>query len=232
MENPPAPVTQTSPLLHAAGFRHAFFTRRGGASRPPWDSLNFAVSVGDDAASVQENLRRAARALGVDAARLYMLSQVHGTASRELTGVEDRVRGRARGGRHHPLPHARRRLRRAQRRLRPRARRRSRHRRRRRDPQRVARHRGRRCRRRRRRRARARRLRLVPPTRPGGRHRAPHRGVLLRGGRGRRGFARRAARPRGPLPWSRAAGGRASTSAASSALSSRPPGSRAMGSMT
>src|SRR6185369_7922684 len=77
-------------ILGSAGFRHAFFTRQGGVSRPPWDSLSFAVSVGDDPAAVQENLRRAARALEVDVARLYVLSQVHGTASRILGGDEDR----------------------------------------------------------------------------------------------------------------------------------------------
>src|SRR5262249_11352907 len=54
-----------SPLLGRAGFRHAFFTREGGVSRPPWDTLNFAASTGDDPARVQENLARAARALGV-----------------------------------------------------------------------------------------------------------------------------------------------------------------------
>ena len=95
MENAPAPRFPGIPgmrwslLLQASGFRHAFFTREGGVSRPPWDSLNFAVSVGDDAASVQENLRLAALALGVERGRLYMLSQVHGTASHALTGEED-----------------------------------------------------------------------------------------------------------------------------------------------
>jgi polyphenol oxidase len=77
-------------MLAAAGFRHGFFTREGGVSPPPWDSLNFAASVGDDPARVLENVRRAARALGVDHERLYVLSQVHGTASRALTGAEDR----------------------------------------------------------------------------------------------------------------------------------------------
>lgn len=79
-----------SPLLTGAGFRHAFFTRQGGVSLPPWDTLSFAVSVGDDPAAVRENFARAARWLGVDAARLYVLSQVHGTAARLLTGAEDR----------------------------------------------------------------------------------------------------------------------------------------------
>src|SRR5262249_10164823 len=80
----------TSALLAGAGFRHAFFTRAGGVSPPPWDTLNFAASVGDAPANVLENLRRAARTLGVSVARLYVLSQVHGTASRVLDGSEDR----------------------------------------------------------------------------------------------------------------------------------------------
>lgn len=84
------PVFLESPLLAGAGFRHAFFTRRGGVSLPPWDTLNFAASVGDDPAAVQENLIRAARALGVAEGRLYFLSQVHGVASRALQGDEDR----------------------------------------------------------------------------------------------------------------------------------------------
>ena len=83
------PVPRRSALLDEAGFRHAFFTREGGVSLPPWASLSFAISVGDDPAHVRENLRRAARALGVEADKLYMLSQVHGTASRVLRGDED-----------------------------------------------------------------------------------------------------------------------------------------------
>jgi YfiH family protein len=88
MENPVG--MRTCAALAAAGFRHAFFTRRGGVSRPPWDTLSFAVSVGDDAEHVRENLRRAAAALQVASERLYWLSQVHGTAARALTGTEDR----------------------------------------------------------------------------------------------------------------------------------------------
>lgn len=80
----------TSALLSGAGFRHAFFTRQGGVSQPPWDSLSFAVSVGDRADAVEENVARAARALGVDPRRVYYLSQVHGVAARVLRGDEDR----------------------------------------------------------------------------------------------------------------------------------------------
>ena len=72
-----AEVLQSS-LLRAAGFRHAFFTRRGGVSTGPYESLNFSISVGDDRASVAANFRRAANALDVEEDRLFFLSQVHG----------------------------------------------------------------------------------------------------------------------------------------------------------
>ena len=84
------PTSLASPLLEQAGFSHAFFTRAGGVSRPPWDSLNFAAGTGDDPAAVRENLDRAARILGVPVARLYFLSQVHGVAAQVVAGDEDR----------------------------------------------------------------------------------------------------------------------------------------------
>jgi hypothetical protein len=68
-----------APLLVAAGFRHAFFTRRGGVSPAPFDSLNFAVHVGDDAGLVARNLAIAAQDLGVEPDRILYLQQVHGT---------------------------------------------------------------------------------------------------------------------------------------------------------
>ncbi len=40
------------------GARVWFFTRRGGVSKPPFDSLNVSVKVGDDRAAVTENLSR------------------------------------------------------------------------------------------------------------------------------------------------------------------------------
>jgi len=80
---------RTSELLRAAGFAHGFFTRVGGVSAPPWDTLSFSVAAGDSAEAVRENRARAAHALGVDAARLYYASQVHGTESLVLAGTED-----------------------------------------------------------------------------------------------------------------------------------------------
>ena len=86
--NEARPPALTSALLREKGFSHAFFTRQGGVSLPPWDSLSFVVATGDEPAAVLENRRRAARALGVAVEKLYYLSQVHGTAARLLTGDE------------------------------------------------------------------------------------------------------------------------------------------------
>ncbi|MFO7181415.1 MAG: peptidoglycan editing factor PgeF [Pseudomonadota bacterium] len=84
-----APEALKSPLLERAGFRHAFFTRRGGVSEGPYASLSFSVSVGDHREHVAENLRRAATALGVAPERVYFLSQVHGTACHIADGSEE-----------------------------------------------------------------------------------------------------------------------------------------------
>ncbi|MEZ4301940.1 MAG: peptidoglycan editing factor PgeF [Polyangiaceae bacterium] len=93
-KNTPAPAAReaeavTSPLLIEAGFVHGFFTRRGGASLPPWDSLSFSMAQGDDPVAVMENRRRAARRLGVDERALHYLSQVHGVAARALIESDD-----------------------------------------------------------------------------------------------------------------------------------------------
>ncbi len=74
-----------SPLLRAAGFRHAFFTRRGGVSQAPYESLNFSVSVGDTPERVDQNLALAAAALGVAPDTIFFLSQVHGSGVEEVT---------------------------------------------------------------------------------------------------------------------------------------------------
>jgi polyphenol oxidase len=79
-----------SELLERSGFRHAFFTRRGGVSEGPFRSLNFSSAVGDDIANVAENLELAARALGVPRAWIYFGSQVHGRDAIIVDGSEDR----------------------------------------------------------------------------------------------------------------------------------------------
>lgn len=56
---------------------HGVFTRLGGVSRAPWDSLNLGGTVGDDLAAVRENHRRAYAALGLDEANACTVWQVH-----------------------------------------------------------------------------------------------------------------------------------------------------------
>lgn len=65
-------------LQHHPGLEHAVFTRRGGVSPPPFDSLNLGSTVGDDDANVQANRLRMASALGVSEADTRTTWQVHG----------------------------------------------------------------------------------------------------------------------------------------------------------
>ena len=73
------------------GVAAAFPTREGGVSAPPYDSLNLSLSVDDELANVLENRRRLCAAVGLDAGRLVIPGQVHGTA---LVWVGDEEAGR------------------------------------------------------------------------------------------------------------------------------------------
>lgn len=59
-----------------AGFRHGFFTRRGGVSQGAYSTLNCGLRSEDDPNHVAENRDRARLAIG--AAELRALRQVHG----------------------------------------------------------------------------------------------------------------------------------------------------------
>lgn len=59
------------------GVQAAFTLRSGGTSRPPWDSLNLGVHVGDDLLAVQRNRERLRAALDLPA-EPHWLDQVHG----------------------------------------------------------------------------------------------------------------------------------------------------------
>jgi polyphenol oxidase len=78
-----------SPLLAAfPEVQHAFFGRRGGVSREPYDSLNFSYSVGDRPTAVAENRRRARQHLRL--AGLSSARQVHGS---QAAVVQDSLAG-------------------------------------------------------------------------------------------------------------------------------------------
>jgi YfiH family protein len=55
----------------------AVFTRQGGVSPPPWDSLNVGGSIGDDIAHVRENRIRSFQALDRPPESIFDVWQVH-----------------------------------------------------------------------------------------------------------------------------------------------------------
>jgi len=87
-----------SPLLTSAGIRHAFFTRAGGVSQPPYGSLNLSLSVGDEPDAVLENRRLTARALEVAPERVFRASQVHGCGVVVVDGPEANTETASRPG--------------------------------------------------------------------------------------------------------------------------------------
>lgn len=56
---------------------HSVFTRRGGVSHQPWDSLNFGSTVGDDLKNVIVNRNRAFGCLDLDYHSSFDVWQVH-----------------------------------------------------------------------------------------------------------------------------------------------------------
>jgi YfiH family protein len=77
--------------LKDQGVTHAFLTRLGGVSDPPFDTLNLGHTVGDDLAAVEENHDRAFAALGLRREQVVSPYQIHGThvrlVSRAHTGT-------------------------------------------------------------------------------------------------------------------------------------------------
>lgn len=78
----------TSPQLSVyPRLRHAFFTKRGGVSTGPYESLNFRFSSEDSRENVMENFDIAARLLGSDASHVARTTQKHTDNIVEVTGV-------------------------------------------------------------------------------------------------------------------------------------------------
>jgi YfiH family protein len=66
------------PELEKLGWvQHAFLTRRGGGSLPPYDSLNLSDKNGDQKEFVSKNKKVIAKAFGFDPSRLVLLDQMH-----------------------------------------------------------------------------------------------------------------------------------------------------------
>ncbi|MCF6509504.1 peptidoglycan editing factor PgeF [Blastococcus sp. MG754426] len=82
MSNEPAAPSEVRP-------RRVVTDRRGGRSRPPYDSFNLGSHVGDDPGDVAANRARVARELGVGEDRLVWMDQVHGTGVAVVDGPQD-----------------------------------------------------------------------------------------------------------------------------------------------
>ncbi|MFG2499417.1 peptidoglycan editing factor PgeF [Streptomyces sp. NPDC048441] len=61
-----------------SGAHFAFTDRWGGVSAVPYEELNLGGAAGDDPEAVRENRALAAKSLGLDAARVVWMNQVHG----------------------------------------------------------------------------------------------------------------------------------------------------------
>jgi polyphenol oxidase len=66
-------------LLAAERVQHAVFTRKGGTSPEPWNSLNFGGSVGDEPERIRKNFNIALAPFGFSRESIYDVWQVHGT---------------------------------------------------------------------------------------------------------------------------------------------------------
>jgi len=73
----PMPV-RVEGLLDPGQVVHAFSTRLGGVSRPPYASLNLGASVSDDPQAVEENRRRFFGGFGIAPSQVVRVRQVHG----------------------------------------------------------------------------------------------------------------------------------------------------------
>lgn len=74
-----------------SGLKHGVFTRHGGVSAEPWNSLNLGGNVGDSPANVRCNHERMYAALGVKGERACTVWQVH---SADVIIADAPVRGR------------------------------------------------------------------------------------------------------------------------------------------
>ena len=70
------PYFEISELAELGWVRHAFLTRSGGVSLPPYGSLNLTDKNGDQGEFVSQNKKRVATAFRLDSSRLILLDQM------------------------------------------------------------------------------------------------------------------------------------------------------------
>ena len=93
--NQEVPFLNCGPLRAHGFIIHAFSTRLGGVSEPPYTSLNLGFGSGDSRTCVLRNRARFGQAVGINADDLTTLRQVHGNGVIVLTKATDpqRVQG-------------------------------------------------------------------------------------------------------------------------------------------
>lgn len=65
-------------LMNEPGIRHAFSTRKGGVSKPPFDSLNLGTSRNEPMENILENYRLFSDAFGFSYEKLALVRHEHG----------------------------------------------------------------------------------------------------------------------------------------------------------
>lgn len=82
-------VYYTFPALDAVeGVGHAFSTRLGGVSAPPFDSMNLSFTRGDDKEAVTENFRRICAVVGGSPKQTVISAQTHTANVRSITRAD------------------------------------------------------------------------------------------------------------------------------------------------
>ena len=71
------PYFESPEIAKLEWVRHAFLTRQGGVSLPPYDSLNLSDKNGDRKEFVSKNENIIVKAFGFDPGRLVLLDQMH-----------------------------------------------------------------------------------------------------------------------------------------------------------
>lgn len=82
------PFYRVEPLNHDPLLVHAIFTRLGGVSLSPYDSLNLGHTVGDDPAAVETNHNRLHQALGIRRSQSVTCLLAHGADVLAVTATD------------------------------------------------------------------------------------------------------------------------------------------------
>ena len=71
------PYFEIPEIAHVGWIQHAFLTRKGGVSAPPYDSLNVGGNSGDHPESVSKNKEKIAAAFEFNPGQFVLMKQVH-----------------------------------------------------------------------------------------------------------------------------------------------------------